>query len=86
MDISLNITLNPGEDALFVTEARIERSRNIYDQNKVWWALWISWWLYSWRKRREWFWTWEKVDEGVWYTWSIMLLGFEINWQWRRKG
>ncbi len=87
MNLGLEFTLNPGKNALFVAEARIARSRNVYDQNRVWWALWLSWWLYPWRKRREWFWTWEKHDEGGrWYTRNVMLCGFEINWQWRRKG
>ena len=85
MIINFEATVRPGENALFVTEVKIEKSKEIYPPTKVWWGLWIAWWLYPWRKRREWLWTWEKHDSGRWYTWNVMLCGFEINWQWRRK-
>lgn len=87
MNLGLEFTLKPGENSLFVVQAKVERSTTIYYRKQVWWGLWVGWWLFPWRKRREWLWTWEKHDEDEsWYTLTVMLLGFEVTWQWRRKG
>ncbi len=86
MIIGVEATVSPGEHALFVTQFRVERSSDIYAPDRVWWGLWLAWWLLPWRKRREWLWSVEKHDErGAWYTWTVMCLGFQITWQLRRR-
>jgi hypothetical protein len=81
MIITAEIKVNPGENALFVAEVKVEKNSNVTPN---WWGLWLAWWLYPMRRWREWLWGWEVVCEGGWFTWHASLLGFEINWQKRR--
>jgi hypothetical protein len=87
MIVSFETTVNPGEKARFLAEMRIEKSKDVYHpKGKAWWALWLGWWLLTSDRWRRWLWTWEVHDaKGMWFTWSVMVLGFEVTWQWRRK-
>ena len=87
MNIEFEVTRNPGEHALFVTQVQFERCKDIYHpQDKAWWSLRLTWWLFPRRRFRRWLWSWHKHDDkGMWYTLTLMCLGFEITWQWRRK-
>jgi len=82
MRIEFDIETNPGPFVLFMAEIKIESSADI---NSGWWGLWIGWWLYRacyWRDML-WRFHWDR-DEG-WDCWQLRVVGFEINWQCRRR-
>jgi hypothetical protein len=81
MRIITEIEVNPGPEALFVAEIKVEKNANVTPE---WWGLWFGWWLYRGRWKH-WLYGWEIVNDGGWWTWQARLLGFEINWQ-RRGG
>lgn len=81
MIISAEIEVNPGVNALFVAEVKVEKNQNMTPN---WWGLWLAWWLYPARRWRDWLWGWEVVRDAGWFTWQMRLLGFEINWQLRK--
>ena len=81
MILSAEIEVNPGENALFVAEVKLEKNVNMTPN---WWGLWVGWWLYPARLWQDWLWTWGVVRNDGWFTFQMRLLGFEINWQLRR--
>ncbi len=84
MIISVEILRNPGPNALFVAEVKLEKSAAITSNVSNWWGLWFGWWLFPARLWKHWLYGWERTNDGGWFTWQVRLLGFEINWQ-RRK-
>ena len=70
--------VNPGPNALFMFELKVEKSEDI---TPGWWGLWFGFWLYPARLWREQLWIWDRGNNEGWATWRLGVLGFEINWQ-----
>ncbi len=80
MKLEFEILVNPGENAKFLAEMRIEQNNRVWSP-EGWWGLWFTFWLYPRRKWREWLWDYENSLEHGSRLWQIMLCGFQITWQ-----
>lgn len=74
------IFTNPGPNAKFFAEARIEKNERVWSFNG-WWGLWLTFWLYPRRRWREWLWGYENSLEIGNRVFQVRLCGFEITWQ-----
>ena len=78
MILHTEVTVRPGENALFVAEVKLEKGHCIGNE---WWGLWLGWWLFPWREWRSWLWHVETYTGEAWFTWEVRVCGFEVTWQ-----
>ena len=80
MKFAFEVLTNPGDNAKFLAEMRIEKNEKVWGPDG-WWGLWLTFWLYPGRRWREWLWGHTNEPEKDSHVWQVRLCGCEITWQ-----